>query len=176
MSLRILSRIYFYFFWFLLLAFLLTFQNTIWPFFLGSIPSPNLFLNSLILLSLLVNKPSIFAFILASLVYSVGSSFGFGFYLAPFLLLYLALLFIRSQTFFLNERSLFWVVLGSHFLVYFATESVFVLSTKKPWSFPFFDLVLVISLSAFCFPFQRHAFRIMLHSWRNTKWGEVGHE
>lgn len=176
MNLIILSRIYFFTFWLVALTLTLTFQNTVWPFIFGLIPSPNLFLNNLILLSLLANKPSLLVFVLAALIYSAGSSFGFGFYLTAFFVLYLTILFIRSQTFFLNEKSLFWVVLGSHLLVFAVQEMVFSYWANKPWNLPFFDLILKISLSALCFPFQRHFFRNLLSAWRNSKWGEVGNE
>jgi hypothetical protein len=175
-NLIILSRIYFYAFWFLALALTLAFESTIWPFIFGSLPSPNLFLNNLILLTLFAKKPSPVAFALAAFVYSSGSSFGFGYYLSAFYVLYLALLFIRSQTFFLDEKNLFWVVIGSHVLVYLTQEIIFTYWASKPWHFPFFDLTLKVSLSALCFPIHRHFFRNLLSAWRNSKWGEVGNE
>jgi len=175
-SLLIISRLYFFTFWFLLLSFLLTFQNTIWPFFFGSIPSPNLFLNTLILLSLMAKKPSVMAFILAASIFSINSSLGFGYYLTAFMALYLSMLFIRSQTFFLTEKNLFWIVISSHILVYLSIEIIMVFLEKTSWHFTFFNSILSLSVSAVFFPIQRHIFNRLLYFWRNTKWGEVGHE
>jgi hypothetical protein len=175
-NLLILSRIYFYSFWIFLLLSIFTLQNTVWPFFFGTIVPPNLFLNTLILFPLLIHKPSILSCLIASFISSVGSSFGFGYYLLPYALLFMFLLFIKLQTFFLNEKNLLWLIVGSHLFVYLTQELTFILWTKKPWFLPFFDLALTISLSAFCFPFQRHLFKKLLARWRHTKWGEVGYE
>jgi len=175
-NLLILSRIYFYLFWFTLLCLIFVFQSTIWPFFLAGIPSPNLFLNSLILLALLVNKPNLFTFVIAAFIYSAGSSFGFGYYLASFVTLFMAILFIRSQTFFLNEKSLYWIVSALHILAHFTVELIFMFWANKPLHFPFFDFILMIALSVLAFPFQRYLFKSLLTIWRNSKWGEVGHE
>jgi hypothetical protein len=124
----------------------------------------------------MAKKPSVLAFVLAASIFSTGSSLGFGYYLTAFVALHLLILFIRSQTFFLSEKNLFWIVIGSHIFVYLIIETVMVFLAKTKWHFNFLNFVLSISISALFFPLQRKLFNQLLHFWRNTKWGEVGNE
>lgn len=176
MNLLILSRIYFYLFWALWVVFLLTLQTTVWPFIFGGISPPNLFLNGLILISLMTQKPSLGPYLLGTLFLGATSSMAFGYYLVPAFAIYLAFAFIRTQTFILSEKSLFWVLVGAHVSFIVVQETFFILWAHSYVEFPFFDLVISVALSTLAFPIQRHCFKLFLYWWRSTRWGELGYE